>query len=270
MKLLPVRHLWGVTEPWEVCIPRYKALGYVAIEAPLPPDAAGRDRLLGLLTANGLKFNAMTFTAGSTPAEHLESQQKQLEEAKKYPLLKVVTHSGSDTWGTDTSIEFYRAILKLEAAAGVTAAHETHRGRPLYNPWTTRDILTACPTMRLCCDFSHWCCVTESLLGHSTAEIELAASRCIHVHARVGYEEGPQVPDPSAPEYAGHLAAHEVWWEKIWAAHKARGETAMTMTPEFGPPGYLHTLPHTNVPVADLEKVCQWIMDRQVARFAGK
>ena len=124
--------------------------------------------------------------------------------------------------------------------------------------------------MRLCCDFSHWCCATESLLHHSTAELELAIGRCIHVHARVGYEEGTQVPDPAAPEYARQLEAHEGWWDRIWQAHKARGEAFMTLTPEFGPPGYLHTLPYTNVPVADLDKVCQWMADRQVSRFAGR
>ena len=35
------------------------------------------------------------------------------------------------------------------------------------------------------------------------------------IHARVGYEEGPQVPDPAAPEYAGEVKCHMGWWEAI-------------------------------------------------------
>ena len=31
------------------------------------------------------------------------------------------------------------------------------------------------------------------------------------------------------------------------------------MTPEFGPDGYLHTLPFTNAPVADLWEINTWM-----------
>ena len=69
-------------------------------------------------------------------------------------------------------------------------------------------------------------------------------------------------PDPSAPEYLKHVETHEAWWRKMLAARAAAGQKETTITPEFGPPGYLHTLPHTNVPVADLRKVCNWMRDR--------
>jgi hypothetical protein len=110
--------------------------------------------------------------------------------------------------------------------------------------------------------------VAERLLDDCGPIIELAASRCIHIHARVGYEEGPQVPDPSAPEYQRHVEAHERWWDLVWKSQQARGFAHSTLTPEFGPPGYLHTLPHTNVPVADLDRVCKYMADRLAARFA--
>ncbi len=88
--------------------------------------------------------------------------------------------------------------------------------------------------------------------------LELANRRAIHIHGRVGYEEGPQVPDPSAPEYAGHLAWHERQWQEIRQHRQQAGADYLTFTPEYGPPSYLHTLPHTNVPVADLWQVCLW------------
>jgi hypothetical protein len=47
----------------------------------------------------------------------------------------------------------------------------------------------------------------------------------------------------------------------------ARGFTGMTMTPEFGPDGYLQCAPFTRVPVADLWEINSWIGLRQRERF---
>jgi hypothetical protein len=40
------------------------------------------------------------------------------------------------------------------------------------------------------------------------------------------------------------------------------------MTPEFGPDGYLHCLPFTNAPVADLWQINRWVGERQRDHFA--
>lgn len=145
---------------------------------------------------------------------------------------------------------------------GVPISHETHRLRYFGTPWQTRHILKLFPELRVTCDFSHWVCVCERLLPDLGETIALAARQCHHLHARAGFEEGPQVPDPSAPEYAAHLQAHEGWWDTIWQSQQARGLAESTLTPEFGPPPYLHTLLHTNVPVADLANVCDWMARR--------
>ena len=45
-----------------------------------------------------------------------------------------------------------------------------------------------------------------------------------------------------------------------------------TMTPEFGPDGYLHTTPFTGVPVADLDQINAWMgarLRRQFSAFAA-
>jgi len=65
---------------------------------------------------------------------------------------------------------------------------ETHRSRPTFNPWATRDLLLEFPEMRLNCDFCHWCAVRERLVMDEEEEIlELCAERCRHLQARVGY-----------------------------------------------------------------------------------
>jgi hypothetical protein len=88
-----------------------------------------------------------------------------------------------------------------------------------------------------------------------------------HIHARVGYDQGPQVPHPGAPEYEYALRAHQSWWEKIWRQQIERGKTFSTMTPEFGPDGYLHELPFSRQPVADLWELNRWMGNEERRHF---
>ncbi len=43
-----------------------------------------------------------------------------------------------------------------------------------------------------------------------------------HLHARVGYEHGPQVNDPFAPEWNIHLTTFIGWWQKILNSARTR------------------------------------------------
>ncbi|NJR12825.1 hypothetical protein HC776_02935 [bacterium] len=69
------------------------------------------------------------------------------------------------------------------------------------------------------------------------------------------------------PEYRRHLEAHEQWWRLIWQAQRTNGVTLTTLTPEFGPPPYLHTLPFTDTPVSDLAAICDWMAVRETEQF---
>jgi sugar phosphate isomerase/epimerase len=205
--------------------------------------------------------------------EHVSSLREQVRLVKEIGrevekgVPHVTVHSGRDWFTLKEAVEFYREAVRIEEGEGVVLAHETHRGRVFFNPWRTAEVLREVPGVKLCCDFSHWVVVAERLLGGCEAEIGLAAERCVHVHTRVGYGQGPQVPDPAAPEYAGAVAAHFGWWKTIWKSQRERGMKVSTFTPEFGPPEYLHTLPYTGVPVADLGRVCEWMRERVVGEF---
>ena len=74
------------------------------------------------------------------------------------------------------------------------------------------------------------------------------------------------MPDPRAPEWSRHLEAHENWWVLVRASQQQRGMAVGTVTPEFGPAPYLHMLPFTQAPVADLADICDW-MARRFARL---
>ena len=83
----------------------------------------------------------------------------------------------------------------------------------------------------------------------------------------MGYDQGPQVPHPAAPEYAYALKAHQLCWEHFWEAQYGRGFEVSTMTPEFGPDGYLHMLPFTQEPVADLWEINSWMGTIEAEHF---
>ena len=268
MKLLLIRHLWGVTGKPEEYLPQFRELGFVGIESAMP-ERKERRRFCQLLARHEFDYIPQIFTAGGDVAAHIESFRRQVGEAAAMSPLFINAHSGRDAWSESESSRFFEAVLAVEETEGVRIAHETHRGRILFNPWITSRLLNRFEHLKLCCDFSHWVCVGERLIDDQIEIIRQSAARCLHLHARVGYEQGPQVPDPRAPEYAEHLAAHERWWRLIWDAQKKRGDLTSTLTPEFGPPGYLHTLPFTNAPVSNLWDICHWQANRQQSNFAA-
>ena len=94
--------------------------------------------------------------------------------------------------------------------------------------------------LTLVADLSHWINVAETDVNDPdlTQVIEDFASRTFHVHCRVGYDHGPQVPDPRVGQWLAYTEGHERWWDKIWDAAKARGDDEVCFTTEFGPPNY--------------------------------
>lgn len=194
-------------------------------------------------------------------SHHLESFKRQVREALALPLrpLLINSHSGCDSWSFETSKQYFEEALRFEQheADGILICHETHRGRILYNPWITRDLCRAFPSLHLTADLSHFCVVAERVFAPTDLDWEACmvefkrATR--HIHARVGYAQGPQVPDPRAPEYQDALKAHEQWWDAIMS-HLANveGVKQITVEPEHGTDGYQQRLPFSSVETADI------------------
>lgn len=266
MKLQLIRHTWGTHGPLTELLPSFKAAGYQGVETGVP---ATEDRgvLLDLIASNRFTLILQIASRGGTVDDHLDSFDRQLQQASACRPAMINAHSGRDSWTESEAERFFTRVLELEAACGIPVVHETHRSRILYNPWSTARMLDRFPNLKLCCDFSHWVCVSESLLEDHEDIIRQCAERCHHLHARVGHEQGPQVSDPAAPEYARHLAAHEAWWRMIWEAQARRGDTVSTLVPEFGPPPYAPTYPGTDSPLRDVAEVCDWMARRQLDRF---
>ncbi|MGO4610835.1 sugar phosphate isomerase/epimerase, partial [Variovorax sp. 2RAF20] len=53
----------------------------------------------------------------------------------------------------------------------------------------------------------------------------------------------------------------------VWTSQRERGYPVSTLTPEFGADGYLHHLPFTNMPVADLWTLTQWMARTEREHF---
>lgn len=248
---------WGNEVDVAGAISLAKAWQADGVEGP-PPDAQQAE----ILIESGLPWIAEVATGGGyvpqahlKPSQHLDDLRRVIEASLPFAPVIVNALAGSDAWSFREKVQFYAQAIELGRELNARIAFETHRSRPTFNPWTTRDLLLELPDMRVTCDFSHWCAVCERLVMDEEPELlGLLGERAIHIHARVGYDQGPQVPDPRAPEHAKDLAAHVRWWQRL-----ARGKKVFTMTPEFGPDGYLQRAPFTGQPVVDLQDVNRWM-----------
>lgn len=217
---------------------------------------------LGELCANhNLGLSVMVHTFGEDVAGHLDHLRREMERAASVSPHHIICHGGVDAWSLEQAKEFYSGALAYEAEADIPVAHETHRSRLLHSPWQAIEILDAFPDLKTALDLSHWVVMSERLIHDQEAAIRLAASRAIHVDARVGHEQGPQVPDPRDPAWSDHLKAFETWWDLAITPDRV-------VVPEYGPPPYLPTVPHTGEPVADLWAICDWARDRLRTRYA--
>ncbi len=279
MELLLCTQLWGHDGSLAALIADVTGAGFGGIEGAPPVDPSLRRELVERAGAAGLRIIGEISTGiflpgkwvpdpGTTVEQHLETFRRLLDRCLEMRPVWITCMGGNDLWSVRDGVRFYAAAMEIAAAAGTEVSFETHRGRSLYHPVPARQILEELPELQLTCDFSHWCVVCERLVVEELPDLlALAATRARHVHARVGYDQGAQVPHPRAPEYAEALAAHEGWWDAIWQAQAKRGLALSTMTAESGPDGYLHCAPFTREPVADLWEINRWIGQRQQQRF---
>ena len=278
MNVLLFKTLWGHDGSLAEAMSLAVDSGFSGLETPYPTDTEEQEEFAELLSTKELTFIAEISTATApglygpmaekSAVDHIDSLREGIENCLPGNPLFINSMAGSDAWEFPEALQFYEAVPALEKEYNVAISVETHRGRYLNSPWATRRILQEIPELKLTCDFSHFCVVSERLILDEEPEIlELCARHAFHVQTRVGYDQGPQVPDPRAPEHAEDLAAHERWWDKVWESQMDRGFDRITLTPEFGPDGYLHCQPFTGKPVADLWEINQWIALRQRGRL---
>lgn len=274
MQLKTFKPLWGNQLPIEEACEQARFAGFDGIEGRAPSQHEKQTEMRDTLKAFECDYIAEIVTGGDyvpdrtwSPEQHLDDLKRQLENSLALSPLFATCITGCDAWEESISVDFFHQAIELAKPYGIALSFETHRSRSLFTPWTTKRIVEQIPEIKLTADISHWCVVCERLMDTELATLAAIAPNVHHIHGRVGYDQGPQVPHPAAPEYREARASHQRIWESFWQQHHAQGYSFSTLTPEFGPDGYLHQLPFTQMPVADLWEINQWMAATEREHF---
>ncbi len=253
MKLLILCTQWGLTDiPLEDFFSRVINAGYDGIETWIPEDAIERNKFLRLLDEYKMPIVCHQLQAkGKDINEFCRSFEYYLNLSMECNPVLINSHSGRDYFTTEEQLRVIDTAQEFSVRNNVRIAHETHRGRLGFSPYNASTLFALRQDMKITADFSHWVCVTESYLENCLETIDEAIKRTEHIHARIGYPEGPQVTDPRAKEWSFATDIFLAWWDKIIEYKMNSGEQVFTITPEFGPPPYMITLPSTGKPIAD-------------------
>lgn len=228
-----------------------KEAGFDGTEIDFPEVEETPEEIAGRHREHDLLLIAQMGTGGSTPAEHIASLEALIPSCAAAGPVLVNSQAGRHWFSFDDNRRIFERAQDLAEKHRVHVVHETHRSRSPFCTTETLRHLEALPGLRLTADISHWMCVHESDLSDQAPALDAVVPRVDHIHARVGFAEGPQVPHPLAPEYEGVLDAHVRFWQRVLDARRAEGREWFTVTPEFGPPEYMPRLPFTGQPVAD-------------------
>ena len=253
MKLIFGKSKWEMwDDPLEDFLQRVQASGFDATEIYLGSLKESPAEIARLHRSYGLRLIGQILTQGQSYQDHIQSFESQFEFAAQCEVAFINSHTGRDIFPFEQNVQIFQRVTELSQSSGIPILVETHRGRPTYSAIETRKYLEAVPDLRLTADFSHWMVVHESGLDDQRENLDLAIARADYVHARVGYAEGPQIPDPRAPEWQYAVERHLGLWQQILDQYKKDAKENLYITPEFGPPAYMHTAPFTNQPVGDV------------------
>lgn len=251
---------WGFEGSWEAFFLKTKSSGYDGVEVWLPKNARVQQEVSKGLKKHQLKVIYLCGTNKSLSfKESLLAYENDLKRAIVQKPYAINSHTGSDFFSFEQNMKFLKLANDLSNKYNIPIHHETHRGRFSYALPETKRYLNSDSAFRLTLDISHWMVVHESLLVKQQQLLDEVMERTDHIHARVGFEEGPQVNNPQAPEWDKALNRHLSIWESIILSHWKTGKP-MTITTEFGPPNYLPTAPFTQKPLSNQWEANVFIM----------
>lgn len=243
---------WGAaTTDWNTFMQQVKDAGYDGVEAGIANNTPKKemDLIWDLAARHDLDIipqHYEGYTGGFSA--YYDAFAAWLEKLKPYPAKKINSQTGKDHYGFEGNSTLIGLADRFTEHTGIPVFHETHRNKFSFAAHITHTYLQQIPHLKLTLDISHWVNVAETYLEDQQEAVQLAIDRTEHLHARVGYPEGPQVPDPAAPEWQEAVNHHLTWWDKL-AARKAV-EEELTITPEFGPYPYMVHIPYTGQPIA--------------------
>ncbi len=268
---------WGAEDQeWEPFLQSVREAGYAGIEwfpYSRPGDHTG---VVRLLEKYGLEFTIVMDVTGQSElksfTEYLDQFERQLRDLAAIrtgnlsPLL-ISAQTGREFYTPEQVNECLLRSRRVSEETGIPVYQETHRNKWSFAAHAVYRQLQLQSDFYLTLDVSHWFCVSESYLHDQQAAVDLAVVHARHIHARVGYIEGPQVWEPAAPEYAEALNEHLKIWDKWVRQMKDLGAPCCTITPEFGPPPYLVFANRTGTPFQEQWRLNLWMKDLLEKRY---
>lgn len=172
------------------------------------------------------------------------------------------SHTGKDFFEFSDNCKIIEITEDISGKSGIPIWLEIHRGRFSFHLKTLLKYLEVFPELKLIADFSHFCVVSESNLDDQSDLLEKIYPNIKHIHARIGFEQSPQVNNPFAPEWENFLIQYSRWWKSIIEVQKNKNSSFMTITPEFGPFPYMPQEPYTKKPLAN-----QWEINLEMKNY---
>ncbi len=245
---------WGSENlSWDDFLIKIKSAGYAGVEYAID-NKITKDELEGVwekFDIHDLEIIPQHYaTYEADFAKHYDTYCAWFEKIKSFKGVKIDSQTGKDFFNFDQNRSLIDVAVNHTKNTGLEVYHETHRNKFAFAAHVTKEYLQKIPSLKLTLDISHWVNVAESFLEDQQEAVDLAISRTEHIHARVGYPEGPQVPDPRANEWQEALDHHLKWWDKI-VKKQLDKNAEITITPEFGPYPYMVHLPETNKPITN-------------------
>ena len=274
MQLKVFKTLWGFDGSYQDAIIQAQQQGYDGIEGPVPESINETEQFAERLEQSGLRYIAEIATTGSyvpdrslTVGDHINYIHDRLERLKILRPEFITCLGGCDAWQESDSISFFHQATEIAADIDLDISFETHRGRIFFNPWVTERIVKKIPSLKLTCDFSHWCVVCEGLQESEEEIIESLIQNAWHIHGRIGYDQGAQIPDPRTPLFQDDIQRHFNWWFLIWREHFRQSKNITTVTPEFGVDRYEYFDSVDGNPLVDIDDINLWMADEIRSRF---
>ena len=272
MKINYLCPVWGNELPFDDFVSRVKQAGFDGVEMSLPiDDDAVKRRLVKTISNADLLFVGQHWeTVTLDFVQHKNEYVRRLHNLADGNPLLIDSQTGKDFFTFEQNIELVKLARAFTKDTGVHVVHETHRGKFTFAAHITEQYLLADSNLRIGADFSHWCNVAESLLDNQESALTLAISRADHIHARVGFSEGPQIPDPRAAEWTEALNKHLNWWDRIVDRAWKESREFLCITPEFGPYPYMTILPDSKLPIASQWDINVFMMNLLRNRYEAK
>ncbi|MES2376080.1 MAG: sugar phosphate isomerase/epimerase [Bacteroidota bacterium] len=262
---------WGCEDlSWKVFFNKVKEAGYDGVEIGFSSDLRDDEKkeIVDGLAQYKLKCIGQHWqTTDHDFKLHQSNFARELYSLSMLNPLFINSQTGKDHFTEEQNIVLIDLADKIGEETGVKIVHETHRGKWSFAAHVTERFLKKYPSVRITLDISHWCNVAESFLADQRSAVIRAILHTDHIHARVGYPEGPQVPDPREPLWDEALQHHLKWWDEVVSTKRDQGSSYFTITPEFGAPPYTVLLPGTNKAIANQWDINLFMKDMLKDRY---